>query len=68
MTKLISTVLVAAFAISAAPAFSSTMGKGGLFQAEDADQIIEKRRKPRVPGGSSCDDPRDLIEHPECRG
>lgn len=24
------------------------------------------RSKPRVPGGSGCDDPRDLIEHPEC--
>lgn len=25
------------------------------------------RRRPRVPGGSGCDSPRDLIEHPECR-
>ncbi|MGB5558442.1 MAG: hypothetical protein WBN04_10575 [Paracoccaceae bacterium] len=25
------------------------------------------RSKPRVPGGSGCDDPRDIIEHPECR-
>jgi hypothetical protein len=25
------------------------------------------RRKPRVPGGSGCDDPEDVIEHPECR-
>lgn len=25
------------------------------------------RNKPRVPGGSGCDDPEDLIEHPECR-
>jgi hypothetical protein len=23
-------------------------------------------RRPRVPGGSGCDDPHDLIEHPEC--
>jgi hypothetical protein len=29
------------------------------------DQLA--RRKPRVPGGSGCDDPDDLIEHPECR-
>jgi hypothetical protein len=28
------------------------------------DQLA--RRKPRVPGGSGCDDPEDLIEHPEC--
>lgn len=25
-----------------------------------------KGRGPRSPGGSGCDDPRDLIEHPEC--
>lgn len=23
--------------------------------------------RPRVPGGSGCDDPHDIIEHPECR-
>ena len=26
------------------------------------------RKKPRIPGGSGCDDPGDLLEHPECRG
>ena len=25
------------------------------------------RDKPRVPGGSGCDDPGDVAEHPECR-
>ena len=25
------------------------------------------RSKPRVPGGSGCDDPGDIAEHPECR-
>ena len=25
-------------------------------------------RRPRIPGGSGCDDPGDIIEHPECRG
>lgn len=24
------------------------------------------RDRTRIPGGSGCDDPRDLIEHPEC--
>lgn len=24
------------------------------------------RSRPRVPGGSGCDDPEDLLEHPEC--
>jgi hypothetical protein len=32
-----------------------------------ADDQQLARRKPRVPGGSGCDDPEDLIEHPECR-
>jgi hypothetical protein len=25
------------------------------------------RRRPRVPGGSGCDTPRDIRQHPECR-
>ena len=25
------------------------------------------KRRPRTPGGSGCDSPRDLREHPECR-
>jgi hypothetical protein len=31
-----------------------------------ADDLLA-RSKPRVPGGSGCDDPQDLVEHPECR-
>jgi hypothetical protein len=23
--------------------------------------------RPRIPGGSGCDDPGDILEHPECR-
>lgn len=23
--------------------------------------------RPRIPGGSGCDDPGDIVEHPECR-
>lgn len=26
------------------------------------------RDRPRIPGGSGCDDPGDIAEHPECRG
>ena len=40
-------------------------GGRGLTTDSPADQVIA-RSKPRVPGGSGCDDPRDLIEHPEC--
>ena len=39
----------------------------GLYDAAAIDSDVEKRRKPRVPGGSGCDDPGDIIEHPECR-
>jgi hypothetical protein len=35
---------------------------------DDVQPLMEtKRRKPRIPGGSGCDDPRDVREHPECR-
>jgi len=38
-----------------------------------ADEVAKKGRgkggrKPRVPGGSGCDDPGDILEHPECQG
>ena len=31
------------------------------------DDRSSGRDRPRIPGGSGCDDPHDLIEHPECR-
>lgn len=31
-----------------------------------ADDVLA-RSKPRVRGGSGCDDPQDVNEHPECR-
>jgi hypothetical protein len=39
----------------------------GLSAYETAATVVEKRRKKRVKGGSGCDDPRDVFEHPECR-
>jgi hypothetical protein len=64
MQKLLLTATLAALALSAvAPAQALTFGNG-LFDASMTDSI--DRRRPRVPGGSGCDDPRDLIEHPEC--
>lgn len=32
------------------------------------DESGSGRRKPRIPGGSGCDDAGDIAEHPECRG
>ncbi len=37
------------------------------FSIDQGTADFDKRRRPRVPGGSGCDDPGDLIEHPECR-
>jgi hypothetical protein len=65
MQKLLLIATLAAVALSAtAPVKAMTFGSG-LFDASILDGAVD-RRKPRVPGGSGCDDPRDIIEHPEC--
>lgn len=51
-------------AASVAPAQALSLADG-LFDTSILDGSFDRRR-PRVPGGSGCDDPRDLIEHPEC--
>ena len=46
-------------------------GRGGDRDRSDRkdrrDDRPSGRNKPRIPGGSGCDDPQDIIEHPECR-
>lgn len=51
------------------PTFAATNDLSGIL-ADDHQAIVDKRgrSKPRIPGGSGCDDPGDIIEHPECRG
>lgn len=44
----------------------SSGGSGGGFGGSDDDGSGSGRDRPRIPGGSGCDDPEDLIEHPEC--
>jgi hypothetical protein len=34
---------------------------------DDSPQSNSNRRKPRIPGGSGCDDAGDIAEHAECR-
>ena len=69
LTAALATLSLAA-AIAPAAAFeltrptSITAGSGFDWTA---DTSIVERRKPRVPGGSGCDTPRDMREHPECR-
>jgi ferric-dicitrate binding protein FerR (iron transport regulator) len=65
--KTLALAMLAAFlattAISAAPAAAKTDG----VWSQDSNSMIDKRRKARVKGGSGCDDPGDVAEHPECR-
>jgi hypothetical protein len=66
-TLLASTALV--FAMSA-PSFAlapSADHTNGLKAKTEYNDMEAKRSKKRIPGGSGCDDPRDVIEHPECR-
>lgn len=68
MTKLLTLAVATLIAIpAAAPAFAAGQGLPGVW-TQDAGSVAEKRRKPRVPGGSGCDSARDRAEHPECRG
>ena len=65
MQKLILTASTAALVLSMiAPVAAMPLVKSGLM-ADSAVTEID-RRKPRVPGGSGCDTPRDIRQHPEC--
>ena len=69
MTKILLASAAIIFAVSTAafaatPTVDATVG----FKAKTEVNTMEaKRSKPRVPGGSGCDTPRDVAEHPECR-
>jgi hypothetical protein len=77
--KTLLTLLLGTLACGAAMAISTSPGalQASSAVVRDAAQGTQSipltvddqlaRRKPRVPGGSGCDDPDDLIEHPECR-
>lgn len=67
MKTMLCALAAAAVTLTAAmPAFAFAGSDTAIGAVQD--QSVFDRRKPRVPGGSGCDDPRDLIEHPECRG
>lgn len=61
--------LIAALALgvltTGTTSFAATADAITSGQGEPAS--IEKRSKPRVPGGSGCDTPADIAQHPECR-
>lgn len=45
---------------------NSSSGGSGDDSSDDGDS--SGRDKPRIPGGSGCDDAGDIAEHPECGG
>jgi len=65
MQKLILTTTAALLALSMLTPVSAAVTKAG-FDTDASATVFEKRR-PRTPGGSGCDSPRDIREHPECR-
>ena len=64
MRKLVLATTAALLALSMMNPVSAAVGKPGFFT--DTSSTIVERRRPRVPGGSGCDSPRDIREHPEC--
>jgi hypothetical protein len=67
MKTLIMTATAFAFALTLnVPAFAGVSPAGLHAFDATADSTVDRRKK-RIPGGSGCDDPRDVIEHPECR-
>ncbi len=66
------TTLIAALALlsltsAVAPVAAFELGTAGQIVAGPGFDLIIERNKPRIPGGSGCDSPRDIREHRECR-
>ena len=75
MKQLLATACAAAIVLSGAAFAAPVNGQDGFTVAtsDTGVSIINEldrkgRKKKRVPGGSGCDDPGDIIEHPECAG
>lgn len=62
-TMILTATIVGALLGALAPVQAMSLSDG-LYDASMIDSF--DRRRPRVPGGSGCDSPRDIIEHPEC--
>lgn len=68
MTKTLLASAAIIFALSTTAFASAPVEevKNGFKSTTEYNDLEAKRRKPRVPGGSGCDDPEDIAEHPEC--
>lgn len=64
---LTSTALALAFTLNLTTSTSASAAPAGAYSIDDMAGTSVDRRRPRVPGGSGCDDPGDILEHPECR-
>lgn len=72
-TLLLSATLASVAFTFATPTFAKTEATSLQQIQEIISGEMDKRKrkrggKVRVPGGSGCDDPGDILEHPECRG
>ncbi|TXH95561.1 MAG: hypothetical protein E6Q73_14595 [Pseudorhodobacter sp.] len=72
-TLLLSATLASVALTFASPTFAKSQGSSieqiqEIISAEMDKRKRGKGKKVRVPGGSGCDDPGDILEHPECRG
>ena len=68
MKTLFLTATALAFAVTMnLPANAGTAPDGLYASQHMAGSASIDRRRPRVPGGSGCDSPRDILQHPECR-
>lgn len=66
-TLLLMTTLASVAFSFAAPVHAASKATS-IFAVEGAmNGDVDKRKKPRVKGGSGCDDASDILEHPECR-
>ena len=63
MQKILMAATLAAIVVTSVAPLAAMTLTGGLFDASILSPEFDRRR-PRVPGGSGCDDPRDIIEHP----
>ncbi len=64
MQKILMAATLAAIAVTSVAPVAAMTAAHGLFDAAFMTADLDRRR-PRVPGGSGCDDPRDIIEHPK---
>lgn len=72
-TLLLSATLASVAFTVATPTFAKTEATSLQSAQEIISAEVDKRGrnrggKVRVPGGSGCDDPGDILEHPECAG